>query len=63
MEFTIGDEGYTFIMVLNESDQLIGFTATKNQTIYDCTIHLVSQTNSAEILCCRPNGECTSGPC
>lgn len=64
MEFTIENEDFVFNLVVDQDNQLTGFTATRDQVTYDCSIHLKSQLNSAT-LCCRPNppGGCVEGPC
>ena len=64
MVFTIENEAYVFNLVLDESDQLLGFTATKDQVTYDCSIHLKSQTNPQDVSCCYPPPVgCVTGPC
>jgi len=54
MVFTIENEDYTFSLVLDESNQMTGFTATKDQVTYDCGIHLKSRTQPQEYSCCYP---------
>lgn len=65
MVFTIENEDYVFSLVVDQDNHLTGFTATKDQVTYDCSIHLKSQLNSQVILCCRPYppGGCVEGPC
>jgi len=61
MNFTIAGEDFNFTLTVNGDGQLLGFTATKDNTTFDCSIQLVSQT-SPERACCSPAG-CTAGSC
>jgi len=61
LNFTIVGEDFNFSLTLNGDGQLVGFTATKGNTTYDCSIQLASQ-SSAERVCCSPIG-CTPGSC
>ena len=57
------EEPYNFTMEKDGSNNLTVFTAFDGTTTYNCSIHLKSQTNELEIMCCRPNGQCEQGPC
>jgi hypothetical protein len=64
MDFTIENADYQFHLVVNQYNQLIGFTATKDQKTYDCAIQLKSQTDPLDTGCCRPYPPgCSGGPC
>ena len=62
MIFTINGEPYIFTLTLDLLNQVTGFTATNLTTTYDCKIHLTSQQDDSEELCCTPSG-CTQGGC
>ena len=61
MNFTIVGEDFNFTLTVNSEGQLLAFTATNDNTTYDCSIQLVSQA-SGERTCCGPSG-CTAGSC
>jgi len=64
MEFTIANEDYVFNLVLDGSNHMTAFTATKDQDTYVCSIHLKNDTNAQDITCCYPPPRgCESGPC
>jgi hypothetical protein len=62
MEFTI--DGFNFSAEINGNGFLTSLTVSKDGVDYDCAIKLTAQTEPPQaILCCRPNGTCTSGGC
>jgi hypothetical protein len=62
MNFTINGEPYTFTLEVDGLNRLTGFTATNQSTTYDCAIHMTSQLDEPELVCCTPSG-CTQGGC
>ena len=61
MNFTINNQPYTFTVLVDQG-VLTDFTATNGDTVYDCSIQLISRDEVAQILCCTPV-TCTEGPC
>jgi hypothetical protein len=62
MNFTIANEEFTFTIEVDGEGNLTEFTATRDETTFDCKIQLTSRDAEPVIECCGANG-CMAGSC
>lgn len=62
MNFTINGEDFFFTLTVDSNGHLTAFTATKDNTVFDCKIKLVSEADGST-WCCIPGGPCQQGSC